>query len=100
MLLQWKLVRFLTRRIGDAFRGRITGVQPFGMFVQLTEYYVDGLVPVRSMTDDYYVFEPENHRLVGRDSRQQYRLADEVGVVLDGVDERRRGLNLKLDPEI
>jgi len=67
--------------------------------VQLTEYYVDGLVPVRSMADDYYVFEPENHRLVGRDSGRQYRLGDEVKVILDSVDERRRGLNLKLQPE-
>jgi ribonuclease R len=99
LLLQWKLVRFLAGRLGDGFRGRITGVQPFGLFVQLTEYYVDGLVPVRSMSDDYYVFEPENHRLVGRDSGRQYRLADEVQVILESVDERRRGLNLKLDLE-
>jgi len=99
LLMQWKLVRFLAQRLGERFRGRITGVQPFGMFVQLTEYYVDGLVPVRSMADDYYVFEPENHRLVGRDSGRQYRLGDEVKVILDSVDERRRGLNLKLQPE-
>jgi ribonuclease R len=99
VLLQWKLVRFLGGRIGESFRGRITGVQPFGLFVQLSDYYVDGLVPMRSLRDDYYVFEPENHRLVGRDTGRRYRLADEVEVVLESVDERRRGLNLKIQTE-
>lgn len=99
LLLQWKLVRYLAQHTGETFQGRITGVQPFGLFVQLTEFYVDGLVAVRSMDDDYYLYEPENHRLVGRESRRQFRLADEVSVILEGVDERRRSLNLRLSPE-
>jgi ribonuclease R len=97
VLLQWKLVRFLESRIGERFSGRITGVQPFGLFVQLTHYYVDGLVPLRSLTDDFYDFEAENHRLVGRRTGRKLRLADEIEVILDGVDQRRRGLNLRLD---
>jgi ribonuclease R len=92
-------VRFLGGRIGESFRGRITGVQPFGLFVQLSDFYVDGLVPMRSLGEDYYVFEPENHRLVGRDTGRRYRLADEVEVVLESVDERRRGLNLRIETE-
>ena len=99
VLLQWKLVRFLAGRVGEKFSGRITGVQPFGLFVQLTDYYVDGLIPVRSLTDDFYDFEAENHRLVGRRTNRQLRLADRVDVVLDGVDQRRRGLNLRLDTD-
>lgn len=96
VLLQWKLVRFLAGRIGETFQGRITGVQPFGFFVQLTEYFVDGLVPVRSLTDDFYRYEAESHQLVGRSTRRSFRLADEVEVVLTGVDLRRRGLELRL----
>jgi ribonuclease R len=95
-LLQWKKVRFLAGRVGETFRGRITGVQPFGLFVQLDGYYVDGLVPIRSMADDYYRYEPEAHRLVGENHGRVFRLADPVEVVLVGVSPRHRGLDFKL----
>lgn len=96
-LLQWKLVRLLAGRIGEKFSGRITGVQPFGLFVQLSDYFVDGLVPIRSMADDYYVFEADSHRLVGQEKGRVYRLADQVEVVLSGVDPRQRGLTLSIE---
>ena len=95
-LMQWKLVRFLEHRVGERFSGRVTGVQPFGLFVQLSEYYVDGLVPIRSLSDDYYLFDPVKHELQGRDKGRKFRLADPVEVVLTGVDTRRRGLDLKI----
>jgi ribonuclease R len=103
-LLQWKKVRFLADRVGETFRGRITGVQPFGLFVQLEKFYVDGLVPIRSMADDYYVYEPESHRLIGANQRRVFRLADLVEVVLQGVSLRHRGLDFALvgmpEPEV
>ncbi|HSK80102.1 MAG TPA: ribonuclease R [Thermoanaerobaculia bacterium] len=95
-LLQWKKVRFLADRVGETFRGRITGVQPFGLFVQIEGYYVDGLVPIRTMADDYYVYEPESHRLVGSNNRRVFRLSDPAEVVLQGVSLRHRGLDLAL----
>jgi ribonuclease R len=95
-LLQWKKVRFLADRVGETFKGRITGVQPFGVFVQLDTYLVDGLVPVRTMGDDFYVYEPDAHRLVGERNRRIFQLADEVEVELTGVNPRRRGLDFKL----
>jgi ribonuclease R len=95
-LLQWKKVRFLAGRVGETFRGRITGVQPFGLFVQLDGYYVDGLVPIRTMGDDFYRYEPEAHRLVGERQGRVFRLADAVEVVLVGASPRVRGLDFKL----
>ena len=95
-LLQWKKVRFLAGRVGETFPGRITGVQPFGLFVQLDGYYVDGLVPVRSLGDDYFVFEGETHRLVGERTGRTFRLADRVEVRLTGVSLRHRGLDLEI----
>lgn len=93
-LLQWKKVRFLANRVGEVFPGRITGVQPFGLFVRLDEYFVDGFVPVRALTDDYYTFEPERHRLVGRRHGRIFRLADSVFVKLEAIDRVHRGLDL------
>ena len=102
-LLQWKKVRFLAGRAGETFKGRITGVQPFGLFVQLDGYYVDGLVPIRTMADDYYRYEPEAHRLMGERTGRIFRLADPVEVVLVGASPKVRGLDFKLagmpDPE-
>jgi ribonuclease R len=95
-LLQWKKVRFLAHRVGERFRGRVTGVQPFGLFVQLAGFYVDGLVPVRTLGDDYYRYEPEAHRLVGEESGRVFQLADEVEVELVRASLRHRGLDLKL----
>ncbi|HBL25770.1 MAG TPA: ribonuclease R, partial [Acidobacteria bacterium] len=95
-LLQWKKVRFLAGRIGERFTGRISGVQPFGLFVQLDTYFVDGLVPVRTMADDYYVYEADAHRLVGQNTGRTFQLADAVEVELAGVSPRHRGLDLKI----
>ena len=95
-LLQWKKVRFLADRVGETFTGRITGVQPFGLFVQLDTYYVDGMVPIRTMADDYYVYEQDAHRLIGSNNRRTFQLADEVEVELTGVSLRHRGLDLKI----
>ncbi|HVT15187.1 MAG TPA: ribonuclease R [Thermoanaerobaculia bacterium] len=95
-LLQWKKVRFLAGRAGERFTGRITGVQPFGLFVQLDGFHVDGLVPIRSLGDDFYLFEPEAHRLVGERRGRVFKLADAVEVELAGADLRRRGLDLRL----
>jgi ribonuclease R len=95
-LLQWKKVRFLADRVGEIFKGRITGVQPFGLFVQLENYLVDGLVPIRKMGDDYYIYEAESHRLVGDRTKKVYQLADAVEVELTGVSLRHRGLDLKI----
>jgi ribonuclease R len=95
-LLQWKKVRFLADRVGERFRGRITGVQPFGLFVQLENFYVDGLVPIRTMGDDYYIYEAEAHRLVGERHGRVFQLADPVEVILTGADLRHRGLDFQL----
>ena len=95
-LLQWKKVRFLAPRRGERFWGRITGVQPYGLFVQLEDWSVDGLVSVRTMSDDFYRCELESHRLVGAHQGREFRLGGRVEVVLLGVEERRRGLDLRL----
>jgi ribonuclease R len=95
-LLQWKKVRFLAGRTGETFKGRITGVQPFGLFVQLDGYFVDGLVPIRTMGDDFYRYEPEAHRLVGEHNRRIFRLADAVEIVLVGTSQKARGLDFTL----
>ena len=58
----------------------MTGVAPFGLFVELVEHYVEGLVHVSSMADDYYRFVEQEHTLRGEHTKKAYRLGDRVGV--------------------
>jgi ribonuclease R len=95
-VLRWKLVRWMSERVGERFSGRITGVQPFGLFVELDDLFVDGLVPIQTLTDDFYAVELEQHRLVGRRSGRCFRLADAVEVELIQADPLRRELDLRV----
>jgi ribonuclease R len=68
--------------VGATFSGRISGVAKFGLFVRLDETGADGIVPISSLPDDYYVHEEAKHRLIGRNKGRVYRLADRVVVRL------------------
>ena len=96
-LLQWKKVRFMTDKVGDVFDGYITGVAPFGMFVELVDHYVEGLVHVSTMADDYYRYREQQHSLFGENSRKTYRLGDQVRVQIIKVDMERRQIDLGLE---
>ena len=95
-LLQWKKVRFMSDKVGDEFDGYITGVAAFGLFVQLTEHYVEGLVHVSSMADDYYRFLEKSHSLRGENTQKVYQLGDRVRVQVVRVDMDRRQIDLGL----
>ena len=69
-LLQWKKVRFMADKVGDEFDGYITGVAPFGLFVELIEHYVEGLVHISSMADDYYRFVEQQHIAARREHEE------------------------------
>ena len=93
-ILQWKKVRFMADKVGDVFDGYITGVAPFGMFVELIEHYVEGLVHVITMADDYYRYREQTHSLFGENTKKTYRLGDRVRVQIVRVDMERRQIDL------
>jgi ribonuclease R len=95
-LLQWKKVRFMANKVGDEYEGFITGVAPFGLFVELIEHYVEGLVHVSSMGDDYYRYVEQQHVMRGENTNKVYRLGDKVLVQVVRVDMERRQVDLGL----
>ncbi len=95
-LLQWKKVRFMADKVGDEFAGYITGVAPYGLFIELIEHYVEGMVHVSSMADDYYRFVEQQHVLRGENTKKEYRLGDKVDVQVVRVDMERRQVDLGL----
>ena len=95
-LLQWKKVRFMADKVGDEYDGYITGVAPFGLFVELIEHFVEGLVHISSMVDDYYQFLEQQYVLRGENTKKIYRLGDKVRVQVVRVDMERRQVELGL----
>jgi ribonuclease R len=95
-LLQWKKVKFMADKVGDEFEGYVTGVAAFGLFVQLIEHYVEGLVHVSTMADDYYRFLEGAHLLRGESTKKVYRLGDKVRVQVIRVNMDVRQIDLGL----
>jgi ribonuclease R len=95
-LVQWKKVRFMADKVGDEFEGYITGVTAFGLFIELIEHFVEGMVHVSTMADDYYRFIERQHILRGENTGRVYRLGDRVRVQVVKVDMARRMIDLGL----
>ncbi|MEO6221858.1 MAG: RNB domain-containing ribonuclease, partial [Vicinamibacterales bacterium] len=95
-LVQWKKVRFMADKVGDEFTGFVTGVTAFGLHIELVEHFVEGMVHVSTMADDYYRFIDKAHVLRGEKSGRVYRLGDKVAVQLIRVDLERRLIDLGL----
>ena len=95
-LVQWKKVRFMADKVGDEFDGYITGVTAFGLYIELIEHFVEGMVHVSTMADDYYRFIDRQHILRGENAGRVYRLGDRVGVQVIKVDMERRQIDLGL----
>ena len=95
-VVRWKKVRFMADKVGDEFTGYVTGVSGVGLFVELIEHFVDGLVHISTMADDYYRFVQSDQALYGDNTRKVYRLGDQVRVQVARVDTARREIDLGL----
>ncbi len=76
----WLKCEFLADKVGDAFDGKITAVTSFGLFVQLDDMFVEGLVHVTALDNDYYHFDPAKHRLTGERTNTTYQLSDSIRI--------------------
>jgi ribonuclease R len=85
-LMEWKKVKFMERRIGEDFDGLIISVTKYGFFVELTDLFVEGLVPLNTLTDDRYTYHEDTREIIGQRSRKSYGLGDRVRVLVDRID--------------
>ena len=95
-VIEWKKVIFMRDKVGEQFAGRITGVLPFGLFVELDEIFVQGLVPVSTIGGDFWAFFEREHRLRGESSGREFRLGEAVLIEVYDVDEDRRQIGFRL----
>jgi ribonuclease R len=98
-VVQLKKVQFMQDKVGDTFDGFVSGVVPFGFFVELEAYFVDGLVHVATLTDDHYELVEHQHRLVGRRRGRVFRVGDQVRVRVASVSIERKQIDLVLAEE-
>src|SRR6202140_1088410 len=85
-LMESKKVKFMQDRVGEVFDGLITSVPKFGFFVELTDLFVEGLVPLNTLTDDRYTFHESTREIIGQRSRKRYHLGQRLRVLVDRID--------------
>jgi ribonuclease R len=95
-VLEWKKVIFMRDKVGETFSGIVTGVAPFGLFVELDAIFVQGLVPVATIGGDFWRFAEHEHRLRGESSARELRLGDHVMIQVESIDEDRRQIEFRL----
>jgi len=85
-LLEWKKVKFMEDRVGEDFDGLIISVTKFGFFVELTDLFVEGLVPLSTLMDDRYTYHENTREIIGQRTRKTYRLGQKIRVLVDRID--------------
>ena len=92
----WLKCQYMKERVGEQYRGRITGVAPFGIFVTLEPLYVEGMVHVSDLGSEYFQFNENSHELRGERTGQRYRLTDEIDVQVSRVNLEGRRIDFRL----
>jgi ribonuclease R len=98
-IVSLKKCQFMQERIGEEHRGFVVSVQPFGIFIELEEIFIEGLVHVSSLADDYYQFDEATQSLTGMSRRRRFTIGDPVAITVHRVDPDRREIDFRLAGE-
>ena len=98
-LIEWKKVRFMQDRVGEEFAALVLNPTKFGMFVELTDLFVEGLVPIDTLRDDRYTWRENMHEIVGERWGRRFRAGDRVQVILDRILAQERRLQFSIVEE-
>jgi ribonuclease R len=98
-LVEWKKVRFMADRIGEEFDGLIISTARYGLFVELADYFVEGLVPIDTLPGDEFAYHENVRKVVGKHSRREFSIGDRIRVMLERVDANERKLQFSLVEE-
>ena len=98
-LVEWKKVRFMQDRVGEEFAALVLNPAKYGLFVELTDLFVEGLVPIDSLRDDRYTWRENTHEIIGERTGRRFRAGDRVQVVLDRILAAERKLQFSIVEE-
>lgn len=94
--IKLKQSEYIRKHIGEIFTGLVSGVMSFGIFVELHETFVEGIIPIAEMTDDFYIYDEKTYSMVGRDTDKLIRLGDEVRIRVETVDLEKKSIEFVL----
>ena len=95
-LVEWKKVKFMLERVGEDFDALIISTAKYGLFVELNELFVEGLIPIATLPGDSYAYHENVRKIIGKRTRREFSIGDPVRVVLDRVDDLERKLQFSL----
>jgi ribonuclease R len=95
-LVEWKKVKFMTGRVGEDFDALVISTAKYGLFVELADLFVEGLVPIDSLPGDQYTYQENVRKIVGKSTRREFSIGDPVRVILDRVDGNERKLQFSI----
>lgn len=98
-LIEWKKVRFMQDRVGEEFAALVLNPAKYGLFVELTDLFVEGLVPIDTLRDDRYTWRENTHEIIGERWGRRFRAGDRVQVILDRILAQERRLQFSLVEE-
>ncbi|HMQ97754.1 MAG TPA: ribonuclease R [Ignavibacteria bacterium] len=86
--------QYMESNVGKEFHGIVSGISEYGIYVEITESMIEGMVRLRDMNDDYYILDQQNYQIVGRHRRKKYRIGDKVKIKVNKVDTEHRWIDL------
>jgi ribonuclease R len=98
-LIEWKKIKFMRDRVGEDFDAMILNATKYGLFVELDNLFVEGLVPIDSLRDDHYTYRENTREIIGSRNRRKYFMGQRVRVVLDRIDSLQKRLQFSLIEE-
>jgi ribonuclease R len=98
-LVEWKKVRFMQDRVGEEFAALVLNPTKYGLFVELTDLFVEGLIPIDTLRDDRYTWRENTHEIIGERGGRRFRAGDRVQVILDRILAQERRLQFSLAEE-
>ena len=97
--MEWKKVRFMEDRVGEEFAALVLNPTKYGLFVELTDLFVEGLVPIDTLRDDRYTWRENTHEIIGERWGRRFRAGDRVQVILDRILAQERRLQFSIVEE-
>jgi ribonuclease R len=97
--VEWKKVRFMEDRVGEEFAALVLNPTKYGLFVELTDLFVEGLVPIDTLRDDRYTWRENTHEIIGERWGRRFRAGDRVQVILDRILAQERRLQFSIVEE-
>jgi len=95
-LVEWKKIRFMADRVGQDFDALVISTANYGLFVELADLFIEGLVPIDTLPGDQYTYQENIRKIVGARTRREFSIGDRVRVILDRVDANERKLQFSI----